>query len=156
MPAAFHWRPATAADQPFLALLYRSTRADLQAMAAPPELIDTLIAAQQRMQAAAYGQAHPHARELVLMAGGAPVGRLLLDAGPQADCVVDLAVLPDARGRGHASAALRHVQAEARAAGRTVVLSVTHDNAGARRLYQALGFTQTAADAVRAHLCWTG
>jgi ribosomal protein S18 acetylase RimI-like enzyme len=68
--------------------------------------------------------------------------------------VVDIAVMPQARGRGVAGEALRRLQRQAAQDGRDVALAVRTDNPGARRLYAALGFTVDREEAARLELRW--
>lgn len=152
--ASLHIRPAGAADQAFFADLYRSTRDDLLALPADPGHIDALIGMQQQMQVAGYRASYPDAAYQVLELDGAAVGRLVTAGLGGAVRVVDIAVLPQARGRGVASEALRRLQRQAAREGRDVMLSVRKDNAGARRLYAALGFTQEGEDELSLQLRW--
>jgi len=145
-------RPADAADQAFFAELYRSTRPDLLALVADPRYIGALVAMQQQMQVAGYRASYPDARYQVLERDGKPAGRLVTAVVEGVVRVVDIAVIPWARGRGVAGETLRRVQREAAREGRDVTLAVRADNAGARRLYAALGFVASDADADAATL----
>ncbi|QOY92474.1 GNAT family N-acetyltransferase [Massilia sp. UMI-21] len=147
-------RPAEPADQAFFLALYRSTRDDLLGLVADPRYIDGLIAMQQQMQAAGYRNSYPEARYQVLALDGEPVGRLVTAAVAGALRVVDIAVLPPARGRGVAGEALRRLQRQAAQDGRDLTLAVRKDNAGARRLYAALGFGVDTEDAFSLQLRW--
>lgn len=149
-----HIRPALPSDEAFLLALYRSTRADLLALLADPRYIDALIAMQQHMQAAGYRSSYPDAQYEVLELDGAPAGRLVTAAVSGAVRVVDLAVMPQARGRGVAGEALRRLQRQAAQGGRDLTLAVRKDNAGARRLYAALGFAVESEDAAVLQLRW--
>jgi ribosomal protein S18 acetylase RimI-like enzyme len=151
---AVQWqcRPASPADAGFLASLFRSTRPELAML--PAGLAERIANDQQRLQEAGYRASWPEARFLVIEGDGDAVGRLVLATLPDALRVVDLAVAPAARGRGCASSVLRALQEQAVDSGASVVLSVAHDNANARRLYAALGFVEEARDEVRATLRW--
>lgn len=138
--AALRIRPAEPFDQDFFVELYRSTRDDLLGLIADPRYIDGLIAMQQQMQVAGYRSTYPEALYEVLELDGRPVGRLVTAAVAGAVRVVDIAVMPQARGRGVAGEALRRLQRQAVLGGYDVTLAVRKDNAGARRLYAALGF----------------
>lgn len=152
--SSIHLRPATAADQPFFAALYRSTRDDLLGMIADPRYIDALVAMQQQMQVAGYRASYPDALVEVLELDGAAVGRLVTAVVGDTLRVVDIAVIPWARGRGVAGTALRRVQEQAVREGRDVALAVRKDNGRARRLYAALGFAPEGEDAVSLQLRW--
>lgn len=153
-PPPLHVRPAAAADEAFFAELYRSTRPDLLALLADPRYIDAMVAMQQQMQVASYRSGYPDARYEVLELEGAPAGRLVTAPVAGAVRVVDIAVIPWARGRGVAGEALRRVQRQAAQGGQDVTLAVRKDNAGARRLYTVLGFTLDTEDAATLQLRW--
>lgn len=147
-------RPAASTDQPFFAALYRSTRDDLLGMIADPRYVDALVAMQQQMQVAGYRASYPDALYEVVELDGAAAGRLVTAEVGDTLRVVDIAVMPWARGRGVAGTTLRRVRARAAREGRDVALAVRKDNAGARRLYAALGFTQEGEDAFSLQLRW--
>ncbi|RZA36730.1 MAG: GNAT family N-acetyltransferase [Lysobacteraceae bacterium] len=151
-----HVRPAGAADLDFFAELYRSPRPDLLALLADPRYIDAIVAMQQAAQVAGYRGSYPDAQYLVLELDGVAAGRLVTAAAAAGGAVrvVDIAVIPWARRRGVAGEALRRVQAQAALEGQDVTLAVRKDNAGAVRLYAALGFAVEEEDAVKAQLRW--
>lgn len=152
--ATLHIRPAQPSDEAFFLALYRSTRDDLLGLLADPRYVEGIIAMQQQMQVAGYRSSYPEAAYEVLELGGVPVGRLVTASVPGAVRVVDIAVMPQARGQGVAGEALRRLQRQAAPDGRDVTLAVRTDNPGARRLYAALGFTLETEDAVRLELRW--
>jgi GNAT superfamily N-acetyltransferase len=135
-------------DADFLAHLYASTRMDLHSMTADPAFVASLIAMQQRFQAAGYRNDFPGASYLLLERDGAPCGRMVVDAGPQALRLVDIALLPDARGQGLGSHILGALQHCAARAGLPLTLAVHHGNARAHRLYLALGFESSSRNEV--------
>jgi ribosomal protein S18 acetylase RimI-like enzyme len=93
---------------------------------------------------------------LVAERGGAPAGVAICFLGystfrarPLLN-LHDLAVLPAARGAGVGRALLEAVAARARALGCCkVTLEVREDNANARRLYERVGFVDSAPDGAR-------
>lgn len=145
-------RPALPSDAAFMASLFCSTRPELAML--PDGLAALLIEQQQRAQEMGYRLACPEARTLLIETDRIPVGKLVLDEQRQQLRVVDIAVAAEWRGRGFASAVLKHLQQQARDTGRDVVLSVAHDNAPALRLYRSLGFVEEARDEVRASMRW--
>ena len=148
-------RDAKAADEAFFAALYRSTRPDLLAMLADPRYIDGIIAMQHRAQVLGYRTRYPDARYQVLELEGQPAGRLVTADLDDALRVVDIAVMPWARGRGVASDTLRLLQGTAARQGRAVTLAVRADNLDARRLYAALGFSiEEEETGVVLHMRW--
>lgn len=133
-------RPMTDADLPFIARLYATTRAEELAATGWPEAMQGAFLDQQHQaQHRHYRAVYPAADWLVLERGGAPVGRLYLDANPGTIRIVDISLLPEARGRGLGGAVLRDLADLARASGRGLALSVFRGNP-ARRLYDRLGF----------------
>jgi GNAT superfamily N-acetyltransferase len=146
-------REAVAADAPFLAALYRGTRADLAPLG-DGAAVDALVALQQRIHAEGQRRACPHARRLVLSEGGRSMASILLDRDAQRLRVVDLATLPEARRRGAATHLLRWAQREAAGAALPLLLQVRHAQPDARRLYLALGFVPRDADALFQHMAW--
>jgi ribosomal protein S18 acetylase RimI-like enzyme len=137
-------RPMTDADLPFIAALYASTRAEELAATGWPEAMKRAFLDQQHQaQHRHYANAYPDMDWLIVERAGAPVGRLYLDAGGRELRIVDISLLPQARGQGFGTALLRDVIRQGRASRRPVALSVLRGNP-ARRLYARLGFTPIA------------
>ncbi len=153
--APFGARAPLEADAAFLARLYASTRQDLLGFADPAQAAP-LIAMQQRLQTAGYLASFPEAQYLILQHGGEPAARIVVDQDPGRIRLVDIAVVPEARGRGFGTAILRALQQWSAARGLPMVLAVHHSNPAARRLYVTLGFQPESADAVSTQLRWHG
>ncbi|RSZ55532.1 GNAT family N-acetyltransferase [Massilia atriviolacea] len=152
---AFGARAPLPDDAPFLARLYASTRPDLLGSGrADPALAAAIVAMQQRLQVADYRERFPAALYLILQDGGAPVARIVVEHGPLAVRLVDIALLPPARGRGIGSAVLRALQQWAAAHRLPLTLSVHRSNPQARRLYLGLGFRIERADQHADALLW--
>jgi ribosomal protein S18 acetylase RimI-like enzyme len=148
-------RPVQAIDAAFLAGLYASTRIDLLYLPVPPEVRDAIIRHQEQLQRQGYLGRWPGAHFLVLEDASGPVGRVVLHEAPSQLRVVDLAIAPAARRRGHARAALKALLEQAAAAGQAVTLRVHKDNPAARALYASLGFAAVSEDEVSEQLRWT-
>jgi GNAT superfamily N-acetyltransferase len=86
-----------------------------------------------------YQEQYPDASFQIILAGDSPIGRLYVDRGPEAICIVDIALLTEHRGAGIGSAILRDLLAEADRAQKPVRIHVERFNP-AFRLYQRLGF----------------
>jgi ribosomal protein S18 acetylase RimI-like enzyme len=130
----FTLRPAGADDAALLRRLFDAERApDFAHLDAP--LRSTLLDMQYRAMTADRAARYPQAADRVIELDGAPVGRLLVDRSTDTTTLVDVALLPAARGRGLGGALLTALCAE----GRPVTLRVLADNP-ARRLYTRLGF----------------
>lgn len=128
------------ADAAFLAQLYASTRADVLHLPVPQSVRDGIIAHQQQLQTADYRARYPGAQYWIVEQGGAAVGRVVIDRGLDTLRVVDLAITPLARRRGHARAVLAALQLQGCAQACELRLRVREDNHPARALYAALGF----------------
>jgi ribosomal protein S18 acetylase RimI-like enzyme len=150
MPVPFGWiraaetglsfRPVTDADLPFLARLYASTRVDeLAAVPWSAEKKAAFLDMQFRAQHADYQHNYPDADRLVLVHAGQDAGRLYIERAPNRHGIIDIAFLPEHRGRGLGTALLRDLLDEAAGAGKPVSIHVEKFNP-AMRLYDRLGF----------------
>jgi GNAT superfamily N-acetyltransferase len=134
------YRPATDDDLPFLAAVYASTRLEEIAAAGwPPEVQSAFLAHQFDAQHRHYRQHYPDAEWLVIERDGEGVGRLYLEEWKDQLRLIDIALLPDARGAGLGSAILADLMAQAKAAGKPLTIYVEKSNP-AMLLYLRLGF----------------
>jgi ribosomal protein S18 acetylase RimI-like enzyme len=88
-----------------------------------------------------YRQHYPEASFDVVEDDGEPVGRLYVSRWEEEIRIVDIALLPTARGRGLGSQLLAHLFEESRQSGKAVSIHVEKENP-ARRLYERLGFRE--------------
>ncbi|MGY2046548.1 GNAT family N-acetyltransferase [Methylobacterium sp. JK268] len=146
-------RPERPGDGPFLRAVFAASQGRPLA-GLPADLRDLLLAQCCAGQAATYRARHPAARFDVVEAAGVPVGRIVTERGADALTILDLALLPDWRGRGFGTRLLRDAMAEAAACGLPVRLTVAADNGRARRLYARLGFREVAAGDLTLDLAW--
>lgn len=138
-------RPATEADRAFLLRVYASTREEeLRAVPWDPRVKEAFVAQQFNAQHDHYRSSYAGASWDVIEAEGRPAGRLYVARWPEEIRVIDIALLPEARGRGVGTMLLRGLLDEAGASGRKVSIHVERANP-ARRLYERLGF-HVAAD----------
>jgi Predicted acetyltransferase len=89
----------------------------------------------------------------VVVADGRDAGRLYLWEGPSEIRIVDVALLPEARGGGVGTGLLRDVQRRAAAGGKSVTIHVERMNP-ALRLYERLGFRLVEDKGVYLFLSW--
>jgi ribosomal protein S18 acetylase RimI-like enzyme len=135
------FRPIADADLPFLSRLYASTRAEeLTATPWTDEQKAAFLDMQFRAQHSHYQQYYPKADWLVTMREGEDVGRLYIERWPSEHCIIDIAFLPEHRGKGLGAALMRDLMDEAAACGKAVAIHVEKFNP-AMRLYRRLGFT---------------
>jgi ribosomal protein S18 acetylase RimI-like enzyme len=132
-------RPTHPGDEPFLRALYHEIVAPTFPAGA---FAEPLRGALVEGQYAARRAGHTGAEQLIIEAGagGAAVGHLVLREAPAELRVVELAIAEAHRGRGVGTAVLAHVIGRASAQGRSTLLSVARENAGALALYARLGF----------------
>ena len=156
LPEPFALREKTDADHAFLQALYFSSREDLQQAIPDAALLQQLMAMQQNAQEAGFRQHFPLARQFLVLQSGHPIGRAVVDASPAGLHLVDIAVRPEARRSGAATAILSALQAHALARRLPLSLAVRHTNLAALRLYQKLGFTTASQDDMLAQMVWNG
>lgn len=155
MASSIVLRTAVAADADFLLSVYASTRAEeLASTDWTPEQKDQFCRMQFQAQDAHYRLNYPGARFDVIMDGDTPVGRLYVDRWAAEIRIMDIALLPEHRGRGFGTHWLRQLQAEAAAAGKTLSIHVERFNP-ALRLYERLGFRLKEDKGVYLLLEWT-
>jgi ribosomal protein S18 acetylase RimI-like enzyme len=151
---AVELRPIRDADREFLVALYASTRErELEATGWNASERDAFVRMQFDLQDRNYRASFPTAEHSLIVLGDEAIGRLIVDPGPLEIRVIDISLMPDARGRGIGSALLRRVLAEATVNGVPVRLSVDAVNP-ARHLYERLGFVVTDASSVYMSLEW--
>ena len=140
-------RPARAGDRELLFRIYAATRAEELAMvpwddAAKQAFLRRQFAAQSASYASYRGRS-----EQIVVVGGEPAGRLYLARTDAEILIVDIALLPEHRGRGIGTKLVRGVLDEAAAAGKRVRIHVERFNR-ARHLYRRLGFEHVADEGV--------
>lgn len=133
------------ADAAFLFALFASTRsADMAAMPLDVQARTFLLEMQFRSMTATYRQEFPDARFEIVELDGTPIGRLVTDVQP--DCVyyVDIALLPQRRGGGIATALMNAALAEPRALGLPGRVKVLSTNTASLRLCRRIGMVPRA------------
>lgn len=147
-------RPAGDDDLPFLCRVYASTRwEELAGVPWTDEQKEAFLRFQFEAQHTYYREKFPDAAYDVIEAGGEPVGRLYVDRRADEIRLVDIALLPEHRGRGLGGRLLDDLLAEARAAGKPVRIHVEMNNP-ALGLYRRLGFTEIEEQGVYYLMEW--
>lgn len=147
-------RPMTASDKVFIESLYRSTRDDLRSLHAEEDFIDELIESQRRAQTQGYGDMFPNAMYFVAEHYNERIGRVVLDFGQNEVRIVDIALIPAARGRGFGGQILQSVQLVASKVMAPVTLTVRFDHLPAKQLYARLGFVVEAMQIPYERMVW--
>ena len=151
---AIRFRPQTPEDVPFLRHLYATTREmEMRIVPWTDEQKRDFLRQQFTAQKNHYEEFYPGCQFLVIELEGEPIGRLYIDRQPDNIEVVDIALLPDHRGRGIGGMLMREILDEARETGKTVGIYVEHFNP-ARRLYDRLGFRHVDTNGVYHKLEW--
>ena len=148
------YRPMTDEDLPFVAELFASTRAEeVAATGWPPEMQRAFLEQQHRAQHQHYRQVNPDGEWLIVERDGAAVGRLYLNESDDELHLMDISLLPEARGGGLGGAIMADLMADAAARARPIGLYVEKFNP-ARRLYVRLGFEAVEDSGVHDRMLW--
>jgi ribosomal protein S18 acetylase RimI-like enzyme len=134
--------------------LYASTRAEeLQLVAWTGDAKAAFIEQQFTAQDVAYRARYPDGKFLLIEQSGRPIGRLYLARLSDEIRVVDVTLVPDARGRGIGTALIGAVLAEAAGAGLAVRLHVEQWNR-AMGWYERLGFRRLETRGIYEFMEW--
>ena len=119
------FRPITDRDLPFLERLYASTRQDeLSVVPWSEEQKSDFLAWQFQAQHTHYMQHYPDADFDIILKKGKPAGRLYQETWSNEIRIIDIALLPEYRGRGIGTRLLKDIQATARKKGLSVSIHV--------------------------------
>ena len=141
------------ADRDFLLSVYASTREE-ELSAVPWTAAQRLAFLDQQFRAQdVHYRTYPNVEFLVIEADGEAIGRLSVSRGSGELRVMDIALLPEWRGRGIGTGLVCDLLAEAAATASIVSLYVEAHNP-ARRLYARLGFVPVEAGPVYDRLEW--
>ena len=148
--SAVSLRPATAADRDFLACVYASTRErELVDVPFGPGERAAFLDQQFEAQTLHFERNYRDTSHDVVLVDGEPAGRLIVGRWPDEVRVVDIALLPEYRGRGVGERLMRPVLAEAEQRGVRATVHVERRNP-AMRFYERLGFVPVGEEG--AHL----
>ncbi|MCB1057052.1 MAG: GNAT family N-acetyltransferase [Acidobacteria bacterium] len=147
-------RAITDDDLPFLSRLYASTREEeLAPLPWSDEQKRVFLEQQFNAQHVFYQQQFPDAVFDVLLVGGEPAGRLYLVRWTREIRIVDIALLPEFRGRGLGGGLLEGILDEGRREGKKVSIHVERNNP-AMHLYRRLGFVDVEDKGVYLLMEW--
>jgi ribosomal protein S18 acetylase RimI-like enzyme len=140
MKHRIHLRPVNDGDREFLEGLYATTReAELQPLDWSQEKKRHFLQQQFAAQDHYYHNQFPDCSYQIIMMKSDAIGRLYLDRRKDEFRIVDIALLPEYRGRGIGRQLMERILREARASGLPVRIHVEQYNP-ALRLYERLGF----------------
>jgi ribosomal protein S18 acetylase RimI-like enzyme len=139
-------------DADFLLMVYHSTRqAELELVAWPEADKNAFVRSQFEAQSRHYSQHSPHAENSVVLVGGVPAGRLIVERSEGALHIKDIALLPPFRRAGAGSELVNRLIDEAEQRGVPVTCYVEAGNE-AFRFWERLGFVACGSDGVYAAL----
>jgi ribosomal protein S18 acetylase RimI-like enzyme len=151
----FELRNACEDDLPFLFSLYCDVRSpEVNAWGWTASQRDAFLRMQFDAQRRSYQAAYPQATHHIVCSGGVPIGRRLAAAAPEGLRLVDIALLGAYRNRGIGTRLIQQLMDESAAGSVALSLQVLRGNP-AQRLYERMGFIETAADAMYITMQWT-
>ena len=143
-------------DAAFAFALFAATRTpEMAAMPIDAKAKDFLMRAQYRSMTESCRREYPNARSEIIELEGRPVGRLVTDVGDACVTYVDIAILPEAQGRGLGRRVMLNALEEPRRLGLTAQVSVLMHNAASLRLCESVGFVRTQKSPPFVRLEWT-
>jgi ribosomal protein S18 acetylase RimI-like enzyme len=140
LPSGITLRPVSSGDRDFLLQVYASTREEeLRLVDWSADQKAAFVRMQFEAQDAYYREHYHPATFDVIEVDGEAVGRLYVARWEDEIRIVDIAILPEHRGRGIGTRLLEELLAEGGETGKRVSVHVELNNP-ARRLYERLGF----------------
>jgi ribosomal protein S18 acetylase RimI-like enzyme len=154
-PGAVTLRPASNADYAFMRYLYGASRAEeMERFPFSEDQKGAFLDQQFGAQFEHYRIHYPTCERNIIERDGHGVGRLWIDEWPDQIRLVDISLLPEARGSGLGTALVRGVLERGAKAGKPVTIHVEGFNP-ALRLYQRLGFEHVDTNGVYYLMKWT-
>jgi ribosomal protein S18 acetylase RimI-like enzyme len=141
-------------DEELIHRLFASSRAsELELGGLAPAQVEALLRMQLVARDRQYRGADADVEHTVVVVDGEDVAALWVARDGARIHLLDIAVLPEQRGRGIGTALIRELQEEAAATGCTLHLHVARTNAAAA-LYAHLGFHATGGDDMHQAMTW--
>jgi RimJ/RimL family protein N-acetyltransferase len=148
-------RPEQPADGDFLYTLFRRhTPVELATLPIDAATREALVGMQFNSQTATYRAQYPAARFDIVERDGTPIGRLVVDDGAAAACIVDFALLPEHCGAGLGTAILAGMLARLAGWGRPVHCQVLCTNEPSLRMCRRVGFVHIGGELPFLQLEW--
>lgn len=148
-------RPAGPEDDDFLFGLFSEARERvLRSSGLPAALVATLLRSQYAGQRLTYRTNFPDAEHQILLSEGQDVGAGIVDRPGDQIRIVDIVISSGHGRQGLGSRWMRDRLREAAAAGLPVRLDVAITNAGARALYDQLGFAVVGSTPTDLQMEW--
>jgi ribosomal protein S18 acetylase RimI-like enzyme len=142
LPSGITLRPVSSSDRDFLLQVYASTREEeLRLVDWSADQKAAFVRMQFEAQDAYYREHYHPATFDVVEVDGEAVGRLYVVRWEDEIRIIDIALLPEHRGRGVGTSVIQALLDEAAAFGKRLSIHVEKHNP-ARRLYERLGFAE--------------
>jgi GNAT superfamily N-acetyltransferase len=147
-------RPANDLDYAFMRHLYGATRAEeMEQFPFDDEQKAAFLDQQFAAQTEHYRVHYPTCERNIVERGGQRIGRFWIDEWKDQFRLVDIALLPEARGTGIGTALVQSALDRGRVAGKPVTIHVESFNP-AMRLYKRLGFEHVDTNGVYHLMKW--
>lgn len=147
-------RPVSSANDDFLYRIYAGSRAEEMSLVPWDEAAKQSFLQMQFVAQQAHYQAYfPHASHDIILMEGIPMGRLYVDRRETEIRILDIALLPSARGHGIGSHLLQDLMEESKAANKTLSIHIENFNPSLR-LFQRLGFVKADDNGISCLLEW--
>jgi ribosomal protein S18 acetylase RimI-like enzyme len=148
MHTAVAFRPITSQDEEFLYRVYASSREEeLAQVAWGASEKEAFLRMQFSLQHKYYREVFSAASFLIIELERLPIGRLYIDRTTDEIHIIDIALLPEHRGRGIGTSLLKAILAEAAANNLPATIYVERFNR-AQNLYRRLGFATVSESEV--------
>lgn len=148
------FRTVTEADKDFLLELYQSSRGDdLRGLGWDEDRISEFLSFQHEAQQVFYQTDYQQAFDEVILIGGEPAGRLMVDRREHEIRCVEIALLPAHRGAGVGTLLIQRLQDEASQANKPLRLQVIRFSR-AVDLFERLGFVRTSETGTHFQMEW--
>ncbi len=149
-PAGFvRLRPSTPDDEPFLFSAFCAARCgDFIAAGCTGDHLDLILRMQFRVQQQAYQSRYPESAPDIILATDQQVGTWWVAETADEHRIVDIAILPEFRGKGIGSALVIRLIEKARQTGKPVRSSIAKSNGRSVSFHAHLGFQICGDDGV--------
>ena len=155
LPNSLCLRAAVLDDLEFLYQVYAGTRTEELAVTGWDESQkEQFLRMQFDAQHRYYHEVFSTASYQVILSDGQRAGRLYVDRRADVIAIIDIALLPEWRGRGIGGILLREITDEATRVGKPVRIHVEHFNR-ALTLYQRFGFRKIGDTGIYYHMEWS-
>lgn len=148
-------RATNETDRIFLRKLYAAARLDeFIGVGWDAAQIENFLAMQFDLQSRAYRMQFPGAAHSIIESEKTAIGRLIVYRGASENRLVDIAIVPEFRGRGIGARLVGELQREAAAENKTLRLRVLKTNRRAVAFYERCGFVGAADEDLYWAMIW--